>query len=36
MSPGAAPTADLVLSSGFLSFGRQAGFLQAVEDAAMS
>lgn len=27
------PTVDLVLSSGFLSFARQAGFLQAVEDA---
>ena len=28
-------TVDLVLSSGFLAFARQAGFLQAVEDAGL-
>lgn len=33
MSTPAPAATDLVLSSGFLSFGRQAGFLQAVEDA---
>ncbi len=28
-------TADLLLSSGFLAFGRQAGFLQGVEDSGL-